>query len=106
MIIKAGYVCKDSIRIHPIKNLIIKPFGWKTMHLSVGSVAITKICNNNKELEFIMEPHNSVIKLLVNDMTYYSSEQLFDYDINIDIDESKYLLEDIITFIDGTIYDC
>ncbi len=105
MIIKAGNICKNSVRSFPIKNLVIKPIGWSTIHLSVDSNVITKICNNNKELEFKMEITNSGISLLVNKISYYSSNNIFDYDIDINIDETKYKLQDVIIFIDDLFYD-
>ena len=35
MIIKAGYLNTNSVRVHPIQNLLIKPIGWTTINLTI-----------------------------------------------------------------------
>ncbi len=106
MIIKAGYINKSSVRFHTVFNLIIKPFGWKTIFLRSESNDITKICNNNTVLNFDMKLHDSnQFVLLVNDIQYHSKNGLFEYEIEIDIDESKYKINDVVTFIQDTFYD-
>lgn len=109
MIIKAGHIITSSgsVRAHPIKNLIVKPVRWKTLILSVNNSHITKICNNNQLINFEMKVNSNYdIILTVNDNIYHTDKSLFNYSIDIDIDESKYKLEDVVAILNNTIYDC
>ncbi len=103
MKISGGYLSTNSTRMHPIRNLIIKPIGWTTIELIVERNFITKICNNGKNIKFNMEyDDNYRIILKVNNYTYYSSQHLFSYELNIDIQNNEL---NTIEYIDNTIYD-
>jgi hypothetical protein len=103
--INAGHIDKTSIRDHPIRNLLIKSIGWKTLDLYIGSELITKICNNSKDIRFVLDMDNDYnINLKVNNLVYYSNRNLFSYKIKIDIDDNLEV-DDIIKYTEEYIYD-
>lgn len=103
MKVQAGYLLNDTFRMHPIKNLLIKPIEWTTIELIVDGNIITKICNNGNNINFSMTfDDNYMIVLKVNNNTYYCSNNLFNYELNIDIENNN---SNIIEYIDNIIYD-
>ncbi len=75
--------------------------------MSINSSDLTKICNNNQLINFEMKVNSDYeISLTVNNIIYHISNNLFNYSIDINIDESKYKLKDVITSVDDLIKGC
>ena len=98
-----GYIPgTNSTRNHPIKNIIIKPDGWKEFTLEVNGKTF-QFENINKELNIeISLNDNYKIVLYINNKEIYKHSYIFHYTITFsgDFDEK------CVTYKDETIYDC
>ena len=103
MLIFGGYLKEtQSMRYHPIKNILIKPNGWKYIKLIIDGQIITKICNTGKPINFEQKHLNDYnIVLTVNDYEYYKKKQVYEYTLDIDCDDPN-----IVEYSDSMIYDC
>jgi hypothetical protein len=111
MSIIGGYIPgTKSFRLHPIKNIIIKKNGWDTLKLIVADKEMEFI-NNGGELKFTIKINydDYTINLHIEDkgnvMNVYSSKNIFHYTIIFNEPIKKNILEDIVKFVDDTIYD-
>ena len=97
-----GYIPgTKSCRNHSIKNINIKPDGWKEFTLEVNGKTF-QFENINKELNIEINYNNSYkMGLYINDKEIYQYPYLFNYTIIFNGDFN----ENCITYKDGNIYD-
>jgi hypothetical protein len=92
----------NSVRNHPIKNIIIQPNGWTKFILEVNGKTFDFENKNNNELVFDMHDDNSYkIGLYVNNNQIYQNTYIFHYTLNF-IGEFN---ESCITYKEDIIYD-
>ena len=98
-----GYIPgTNSVRMHPIKNIIIKPDGWTKFTLEVNNKTFN-FENKNEELIIDIHDNNSYkIALFINNKEIYQNTHIFHYTLNF-IGEFN---ENCISYKQGTIYDC
>lgn len=128
MIFKGGYIKNsDSVRIHKIKNIIID---YSDIYISVivnifitvnnntiYTISLNDLLNdlsndtsNNYQNKLLIETkviNNSQIGLFLNNKKIYTSQNLFEYELNINIDSDKDSNnKNIVTYSEEFIYDC
>jgi hypothetical protein len=103
MLVFGGYLKgTQSMRYHPIRNIVLKPFGWKYVNLYINGELITKICNSGKQINFeqkLLDDYYIVLE--VNGCEYYKNKQVYEYTLDIDCDDTN-----IVEYSDSMIYDC
>jgi hypothetical protein len=105
MLVHGGYLKgTQSMRYHPIKNIILKPDNWKSLNLLINGDLITKICNTGSIINFkqiLSDDYNIV--LTVNGYEYYKNKQVYEYTLDIICENDN---DNFIEYSDDMIYDC
>ena len=103
MIIKGGCIKQMYPSCYQNININLKPENWNYLYLSIGGKEITKICNSNNLIRFEVQNIENKIRLFVNNIEYYSSNDIFEYEINIILIDLECEDTDIITYNEGII---
>ncbi len=102
MQIKGGYlVGTKSCRMHPIKNIKIKNSSkWTRISINANNNIIS-IGNIGVDINITMSTNDDdKITLLVNNKELYSQGSLFEYEVNVDCEDSN-----LVQYSDDNIYD-
>ncbi len=101
MQVKGGYLNgTQSTRTHPIKHISIsRSDKWNRISVKIGNTIIT-VGNTMTEVLIKLEVCESHIGLYINGKLHHMQSTLFEYDVEIDTDDSS-----IIQFIDDLVYD-
>lgn len=87
MIVKGGYI-KDtnSVRVHPVKNVIIKNSkNWSRVTIKGLNDAVT-VCNIGFNYVIKIVGNTNDIVLVINEKEYFRQSQLFEFEVEIDTD--------------------
>jgi hypothetical protein len=106
MIVKGGYILgTQSMRMHPTKDVCVKASdSWTRIILKVADKTFT-ICNTGINLVFSSQfGDNYQIDLTVNNKKYYTSRNLYEFEIDIDLDNIENF-NTIVNTTDNFIYD-
>ncbi len=91
----------NSLRLHPIRNIIIQPEGWKYFTLEVNNKTFN-FENISKEITINMKYNNGYkMGLYVNDKEIYQYPYIFHYTLNFIGDFDK----NCISYKQEMIYD-
>jgi hypothetical protein len=101
MLVKGGYLNgTDSVRTHPVKHICIpKSDKWNRISVTTGKTIIT-VGNTMNSVVIALEIVNSQIALVINGKVHHLENTLFEYQVEIDTDDSS-----VIQFIDDLLYD-
>jgi hypothetical protein len=102
MIIKGGYITgTNSTRMHPIKNINIKKSNnWSRISVKVNNI-INTVCNIGINVLIAIDMTDDYnITLFINNKEYYKQKHLFEFEVDVDTDDTS-----IIEVLDNTIYD-
>lgn len=102
MLVKGGYINgTKSMRLHPIKNILVKKSDkWSRISVKVNNETVT-IGNTYADVFICCKDTSDYnINLMINNKIYYSQKTLFEFEVTIDTDDSS-----LVEIIDDTIYD-
>ena len=106
MLVKGGFLGKSVGYMYEITNLILKPKGWNFFWIVIDGTRISKVCNNNNEINLTLSDDNNYqINLFVNEQKFHTSRQLFSYTLDIDVAPNVNDISEFVTFVSSMIYD-
>ena len=92
MIIKGGYIKgTESCRSHPVTNISVKYSDkWTRISIKIDKTILT-VCNIGNDLifDFKAKYDDDTVGVFINNRLLYSQSTLFEYDLEIDTEDTS-----------------